>query len=279
MIRRILIATLLTVAAGTVALANQPATFVLNNGERVSGEISYGGGGTIDLNGKSYQLTDIAIVAFQAGDPTATELQQLPPTDQPVELERNMVVLRDGSVVKGKLYKFSPSGDSITIDVGVGNRRDIPSDQIARVYMNVAHARAVYNDVLRAGPVAVATSGAAGHTVNVQAAQMWTDTDVDVKKGDKISFHATGQVRIAPGGNEAMAGPDGAAGDTGARKGYNVPAMPAGGLVARVGNSAAFAVGSNTAPITMPANGRLYLGVNDSNYSDNAGMFTVTISR
>jgi hypothetical protein len=279
MMRRILIATLLAVAAGTVALANQPATFVLNNGERVSGEISYGGGGTIDLNGKSYQLTDIAIVAFQTGDPPATELQQLPATDQPVELERNMVVLRGGSVVKGKLYKFSPTGDSITIDTGIGNRRDISSHQIARVYLNVAHARAVYNDILRAGPVAVATSGVAGNTVHVQANQTWTDTNIVVKKGDKISFHATGQVRIAPGGNDALAGPDGAASDTGARNAYPVAAMPAGGLVARVGNSAAFAIGSNTAPITMPANGRLYLGVNDSNYSDNAGVFTVAISR
>ena len=52
-----------------------------------------------------------------------------------------------------------------------------------------------------------------------------------------------------------------------------------GGLIGRVGTGAPFAIGSGSTPITMPAAGRLYLGVNDTNTSDNAGAFSVTVIR
>ena len=54
--------------------------------------------------------------------------------------------------------------------------------------------------------------------------------------------------------------------------------MGVGGLVARVGNSAPFPIGSNTNGITMPADGRLMLGVNDD-ILDNSGAFYVQINR
>jgi hypothetical protein len=287
MIRRMLFAMLFSASLTTALLANQPATIVLNSGERISGNLSYDGGGELRLNvngqERTVPLTDIAIVAFQSGDPSAAELQQLPMSDNPPELQRNLVVLRDGSVVRGKMYKFSPTGDSITIDTGAGDRREIPSERVARVYMSVGGARNLYADVVRdASRTTIGTSGVAvaGTQVTVPATQAWTDTGINVKKGDRLSFHTTGQVNIAPGGNEAVAGPDGAATDIGSRAGYPVAAMPAGGLVARVGNrGAAFPVGSNSQPITMPADGRLFLGVNDNNYSDNSGAFTVTIAR
>ena len=54
--------------------------------------------------------------------------------------------------------------------------------------------------------------------------------------------------------------------------------MGVGGLVGRVGNSAPFPIGSNSSGITMPADGRLMLGVNDDNLNDNSGAFFVRIN-
>ena len=46
--------------------------------------------------------------------------------------------------------------------------------------------------------------------------------------------------------------------------------MPVGGLIGRVGNSRPFPIGSNSQPITMPENGRLYLGINDEEVGHSA---------
>ena len=53
--------------------------------------------------------------------------------------------------------------------------------------------------------------------------------------------------------------------------------MPVGGLIGRVGTSAPFPIGSNTQPIVMPADGRLMLGINDNQITDNSGAFTVSV--
>jgi hypothetical protein len=75
-------------------------------------------------------------------------------------------------------------------------------------------------------------------------------------------------------------GPDGDK-NFGSRPGYPMRDMPVGGLIGRVGldASAPFAVGSTLTPITMPAAGHLYLGVNDDGYTDNSGGYDVGISR
>jgi hypothetical protein len=280
MIRRVLLTCMLALFTAAAVLAAPGATLVLKNGERVSGTFAYRGGNDFTVDNRSYPQNDVAIIAFMPGDPSPAELDQLPATDNPTELRRNMIVMRDGRVVHGKLYNFSNDANTVIVDVAGSGRREFPVSDVARIYMSAPGARSVYNHV-PSPRNAVATSGITpGVTpgaVNVPANQAWTDTGIDVKKGDRVSFHTSGQVRIAPGGNEAFAGPDGAPSDTGPRNTYPIAAMPAGGLIGRVGNSAPFPIGSNAQPITMPASGRLYLGINDSNYSDNEGSFTVSI--
>ena len=74
-----------------------------------------------------------------------------------------------------------------------------------------------------------------------------------------------------------MVGPGGSAAED--RTGAPVPTLAVGGLIGRIGTGAPFAIGDSSQPITMPAVGRLYLGVNDAGPSDNSGAFTVTIVR
>lgn len=89
-------------------------------------------------------------------------------------------------------------------------------------------------------------------------------------------FRASGQISWGQGATQT-AGPDGNNNLRGAA--YPVSAMPVGGLIGQVGNSAPFPIGSNAQPIRMPANGTLMLGVNDNELGDNSGIFTVAITR
>lgn len=283
MIRRILLTGVLVAAATTFAVAQQAATLVLKDGQRVSGLLTYKGTAYVNMNvngqDRMFPFDDIAIVAFQPGDPSAAELGQLPESDNVPELQRHMVVMRNGTIVKGKLWGFGPNGDTVTVDVSPGGQRTpYNSNDVARVYLSGPGARQVYHNVLSGSPSTVGTvgQGAATGQITVNANQPWTVTNITVKKGDRVMFTTSGQVQVASG---ATASPDGFAGDTGARSSYPVPSMPAGGLIGRVGNSAPFAIGANTQPITMPAAGTLMLGVNDSNFSDNSGSFQVSVSR
>ena len=60
--------------------------------------------------------------------------------------------------------------------------------------------------------------------------------------------------------------------------GSPLPQNSAGALIARVGNSPAFPIGSQ-ASVVMPADGPLFLGVNDDEFNDNRGEFVVSVSQ
>jgi hypothetical protein len=283
MMRRILTASALAACVGVAAIAAQPATFVLRSGQRVSGELTYKGGTSYTLNGTDYASDDIAVIEFVPGDPTAAELGQIPQVDNnPSEHERHVFVTRDGRVIYGKIYHISADGSTITYDGREGGRQDISASQLARVYVNPAGARTVFASLMSgAGATAVATSGVlTPGAISVPANQPWTDTGLTVKKGERITFATTGQITIASGPNpEFVATADGSGNFTSPRTGYPVPAMAVGGLIARVGTSAPFPIGTNAQAITMPADGRLYLGINDDQFGDNSGNFAVTIRR
>ena len=273
----------LAASAAVVVLANHSATFVLRNGDRVNGGLSYKGGTAHTLNGRDYESRDVALISFIAGDPTAEELRQVPSVDNnPSELERHVFVARDGRVMLGKLYKFSPDGETVTFDARDGGRRDISANDLARIYINPAGARSVYNNILLTGRQQVATSGVANNAggLVVPGNQPWTDTAIDVRAGDQVRFLSSGEIRVASGnGPETVANPNGSGAFNAPRNNYPVPAMAVGGLIAKVGNSAPFPIGANDQPIRMPANGRLYLGINDDGFGDNSGAFNVRIVR
>ena len=99
-----------------------------------------------------------------------------------------------------------------------------------------------------------------------------------MRQGDRLTFNSSGQIRVAQGdAPETLATVDGAGSFQGTGR-YPVATAPAGALIGRIGNGAAFGIGSQTA-ITAPATGRLFLGVNDDGFGDNSGAFTVTVGR
>jgi hypothetical protein len=290
MIRRFLVAALLTIF-GAIAIAQQPATLVLRDGQRVSGQLLYKGGGDVGLRIGSqerwFPFNQIAIIAFVPGDPSAAELRQLPETDRNPDLELHQYVTRDGAVNRAKLYDITPGGEMVTFDAPSG-RREVSSSQLARIYISPGAARSLYAEVL-SGQGAQAGAGSfegVNRTVTVSADQAWTDTGLTVRRGDRVAFRASGEVRLMrPNETDIVANPDGsnvrAAEARSPRRGVGgvaVPSMGLGGLVARIGNGQPFPIGTRSEPISMGDSGRLMLGINAESFEGNRGAYTVDIA-
>jgi hypothetical protein len=265
------------------------ATWVLTNGERISGivnshtdaqeNISRGefAVGTNDGKETEVKVDQVAVIEFVGGNAPNAELEKLPPNG-------HMIAMRDGATHPGRLINLI-RGDLVRWQHSSRNTEDIPIRQVARVYLNTDNARRIYNYT---PPAANANAGSAGGTtasapaipngpgIVVRADQQWTDTGNNVARGERIKFIPSGQIRWGANA-DMLSGPDG----SGAvhNIGFPVPTMNVGALIGRVGNGQAFAIGSGPQPIAMPDNGRLYLGVNDSEVRDNAGGFRVQIQR
>jgi hypothetical protein len=119
-------------------------------------------------------------------------------------------------------------------------------------------------------------------TIEVPGNSRGVDTTIELRTGDQLTITATGSVTA--GRRAGVVSPDGgrqsAAGVFGAST-YPVPTSGVGALVGYIlqsngQSSQPFLIGSQ-ATITIPADGRLYLLVNDDNYSDNSGSFSVRI--
>lgn len=126
--------------------------------------------------------------------------------------------------------------------------------------------------VLRSPDTAPGTSTTTGgQSITVDASQMWTNTGIQIKQGDRFTINASGQVNIgSPGdGADKWVGPDGWGhipqfmSSTGQPHRYVYAVNnSAGSLIGKIGNSRPFQVGSSYNG-TSQNNGTLYLGAND----------------
>jgi Ca2+-binding EF-hand superfamily protein len=124
------------------------------------------------------------------------------------------------------------------------------------------------------GAPASAQSAAGVKSVVVNSQQRWTDTGLNVRAGDVITFNASGQIQMSDDAGD-LANPAGSV------RGRTAPDAPvlgqkAGGLLAKIGEYSPAFIGGR-ATWTAPVSGRLYLGVNDDHLPDNRGQFTVSV--
>jgi len=118
-------------------------------------------------------------------------------------------------------------------------------------------------------------------SLDVAGTSRGTDTTIDVRMGDEITITATG--RIIAGRRLGEVGPEGGrVGGFGSIVGTRpLPSAGPGALIGYIRSSTGqmsqpFFIGSQLT-ISAPADGRLYLAINDDDYSDNGGAFKVTI--
>ncbi len=119
-------------------------------------------------------------------------------------------------------------------------------------------------------------------TIEVPGTSRGVDTGIDVRVGDRLTFTTTG--RVIAGRRIGEVGPEG-----GRTSGFGaiigtrpVPAAGPGALIGLIrlnnGQSAQpFLIGSQLS-FTANADGRLFLAINDDDYSDNGGSFSVRIT-
>ncbi|HYN08547.1 MAG TPA: hypothetical protein VES67_14285 [Vicinamibacterales bacterium] len=276
MIRKLAFVTAAAVLGAALVSASADVTFVLKNGDRVSGQLVYRHTAdfTVVRDGReqTYPSDNIALIQFTGGDPSRNELEQLPNVDHnPNELERHVFVFRNGNIMRGKLHDIVDNW--FDFDAQQGGRRKHDLSELARLYFNPASARRVYNFDSR--PNEQSSGAGSGGEIRVEANQAWTSTGINVNRGERIAFEASGDIKIGPNVSAGLGGNP----DLARRMSYPVRSMAAGGLIGRVGNGAPFPIGSNREAIVMPAAGELRLGVNDDRFTDNSGWFTVRVIR
>ena len=178
-----------------------------------------------------------------------------------------------------------------------GQRVEVPITSVRRVYLQPDRIRETYDvagAVARVRPQAAAATpagrgtqtttnnrgrfggrGTANADVTVRGADEWTETSITVKRGQQVSFQASGEVYITrTSGAASPAGIEDQNDDLPVRNART------GALIGKVGpNGTPFLIGTNTGAITMNGTGRLMLGINDTNFPDNSGAFTVQIFR
>jgi len=283
MVRRLISTVVLVACAGTYALAAERATLILTNGERRSGEVVARGENAATFADGVLRVTDagseqaipidqVAVIDFTGGTASPLELSRTAP--QP---GMQTAIMRSGHAQAGKFVNIV-RGDTLLWENDKGQPEQYPLRDVSRIYLNPASARTVFNNERDRGPVPSGTSGQVplqGATFQVAGNQAWTDTGITVNAGDRVVFRASGEINYgrSPG---QTATPDGGADR---RANYPVPAAPVGALIGRVGNSAAFGIGTQAQPLVMPASGRLMLGVNDNELADNSGVFSVVVAK
>ena len=244
--------------------AQEPATLVLRSGDRISCElVDLGGiGFTIRVNGQDRQVDPGQVAAIEFASAGGSILQR---SRMQSQAGRAHVVLRNGDIVEGSLYDIGGTHPlRITVQTPSG-QRDFTSNDVAQIYYadsgaSVATTRQAADDV-------------PGGNIRVEANRDWTDTGITVRRGERLIVNPTGNINVGVGLSAGVNGTSAVSSNN-----YPVRSASAGTLIGRVSNGAPFVIGSQT-EVTMPASGRLYLGVNDDHFGDNNGFFSVGIAR
>jgi hypothetical protein len=187
------------------------------------------------------------------------------------------VVMRDGSVQKGQILELGHTNKAdlsspflVIFRTEGGEERRLPSSQVARVYF--AGGQPSTSSGPAGGAATTLPAPVQGYTVSGQ--QHWSPTGIALNRGEVFAVKASGEISLRGGD-----GPKSSPGGTGQTDPANtMPSAPTGALIGRIGTGQPFLIGT-ASNIAAPADGQLFLGINDSNVSDNQGSYQVEIQR
>jgi hypothetical protein len=298
MMRRACPAIVAAIVLSAVPLwALERATFILTNGERITGDVVFHTDTRTNIREDTNEFNvkiasgvempipfaQVVAIDFAGGTPQPAEIAALP-------LEGHLLTLRSGETRLGHLVDLI-GGDTIRWRTTGGDEVNVAIADARRIFLRPDRAREVYNlpdapaaaaaETAPPAPVAqprtgTAIAATAGTTIAVRGALPWTDSGLTVRRGQSVRFEVLGEVFYT---RTAGTGPAGA-GAPNANASYPLPSLPVGALIAKIGpNGEPFAIGATTDAIRMPATGRLMLGINDDDFDDNSGSFRVVVIR
>jgi hypothetical protein len=284
-------------ALGSTRAFAQTATVVMRNGDRVQAEVlDMGANFTFRINGHEQQvpINDVVLIDF-AGNGRDIAGDELSRAD--AASGNGYVVLRNGDTFTGRLEDVHAT-PSKGVFASASGQRDVELSQISRIYLgSVSNTPgfAANNPTVQAGPEwtrgrsggwgnsqgrrneyerrSDAPSGA--KSVVVPSNVAWTNTGMQVSRGQWLRFEPSGEIRLSFNGDD-VATAAGAKSFRFADK-AQIPTIPVGALIGRVNSGKPFSIGSTTQAFQMPANGTLFLSVNDDHLPDNSGNFVVKV--
>jgi len=110
--------------------------------------------------------------------------------------------------------------------------------------------------------------------VVIQGTDQWIDSGIDVKVGQDVLFAASGLVYI----DKSTVVYQNGEGYVNWNNKKPLPNQPTGAVIGKVGKeSQPFYIGDDKAPFQMAQTGRLFIGINDFDLTDNSGHFEITI--
>jgi hypothetical protein len=262
MLKRMFVALSIATVALTGLVAQESATFTLRSGERISGQlVDMGGSGfAVRVNGqdRNIALGEMALIDFSGSSMSQSDWDRVS--------GQHVLWLRNGQTLTGELLDVggtSPLRISFRAD---GGERTLQSSEVSRIALG----RPSNTESVSGG------GGGSGGGITVSARQPWTPTGMTVRRGEMLSFTAEGEIRIGDGSDDVASA-------SGVRVQRFDPRAPmrqvlAGALIGRIGSSTPFGIGTQGS-FPAPAAGQLFLGINDSNFSDNDGEFRVQVNR
>ncbi len=256
-----------------IAEAEHRATVLTRNGDRVSGNLDGVGNGTVYVrvsqdDQRKLPIGDVLLIDLVGG------ASGLPDTELSVAAKPDhLIVLKDGSSLTGRFTGTVGGNEAephqVVFNAG-GQERRIGLDRVGRIYLG----NYPFTNTATTNPSTPVNVPAGA--IRVPGNATWVPTNIVVRSGDRrLVFNATGQVSLSDD-------PGDVATPSGSQRGRRTDSAPiptalAGALIGKIGNSAPFVIGDQTTPITMPARGTLFLGVNDDHVNDNRGEFVVQI--
>lgn len=198
---------------------------------------------------------------------------------------QHLLLMSNGASVKGQLVAIRGGEGSANqaaprtyvFRASDGREQTFAPDQVARVYFGTYPFAAITATPQEAAPRSASGLESADvppGAIRVPANAGWISTGIRVRRGDVIAFATSGQVQLSDNGNDRAR----SAGAPRLAPASPLPSVNAGALIGRVGNSPPFGIGDQ-ASVPMPADGILFLAVNDDERADNAGEFVVSINR
>lgn len=281
-----LVALVLSSVISVAVLAQQEdrGTVLLRDGTRVEGRIDSFGNGSLSVrvsmaDQRRIPAGNVALIDRVGG------AQGLPDTElREAAGPQHLLLLTDGSSLKGELINIRGGAGSAQEDeprmyyfrTPDGQERRYPPQQVARVYLGNYPVRqgATETPTPRAGDVTPAPNANMPGAIRVPAMVGWVNTGLRVRRGEQIGFNTSGEVQLSDNSADRAQ----AAGSPRTAPNSQLPSVGVGALIGRVGNSGPFAIGNQTS-VPMPAEGLLFLSVNDDEKRDNSGEFVVSLSR
>lgn len=180
------------------------------------------------------------------------------------------LVLRSGRSFTGELISVRDGQMEFRTDQGRTERFNV--EEVDRVQFSgrgrdrdQAESRAPGNE---------RPSGLREREIQVQGADAWTRTNIELRAGQEIWFDSRGEVRWGPGRKDGPGGEGGSPRNS-ARP---IPSRAGAALIGKIGETGdPFFIGNDRGPIQVRGRGTLFLGLNDDYLQDNSGAFRVIV--